>query len=69
MTRTYTKRPIWTWQCDTCLTQTADLARNIGELPDFEAMQERGWFIAELSGDMCPRCVKVSDSSTTKEQK
>jgi hypothetical protein len=67
MTRTYNRSPIWTWQCDTCLTQTIDLARTLADLPDIKVMRERGWFIAELSGDMCPRCVKVLDSSTTKE--
>lgn len=58
MTRTYTKRPAWTWQCDECGSE-AFLAREQSGpfgLPTIEQMRDEGWYIAEKFGDLCPRC-------------
>lgn len=58
MTRTYTAKPIWTWKCDQC-GREHDLARNQSGaegLPSIDQMRERGWFIAEKYGDLCPPC-------------
>lgn len=63
MTRTYASRPIWTWQCDDCGTETEDLAREQSGLPSIEVMRSRGWFIAETFGDKCPACLRKSGSS------
>ena len=56
MTRTYTKKPVWTWVCDECFVEV-DLGRTQNHLPSPDEMRERGWFIAELFGDKCPTCV------------
>lgn len=56
MTRTWTKKPVWVWQCDSCGVES-DFAYRQSSLPSPDAMRERGWFIAELWGDKCPECV------------
>ena len=64
MTRTYTARPVWTWKCDRCGFETGDLARQQYGLPSPDVMRDRGWVIADLHGDLCPRCVKESGGPT-----
>lgn len=55
MTRTFTKKSIWTWVCDNCGAEES-LARTQTGLPEKDQMRQQGWFIAELFGDLCPRC-------------
>lgn len=55
MTRTHTKLPAWTWMCDECGREES-LSRDQVGLPEPEQMRQRGWFIAELFGDKCPKC-------------
>lgn len=62
MTRTYTARPVWTWKCDRC-GRESDLARSqsgTNGLPAPDAMRERGWYVAEVFGDLCPECAAAS---------
>jgi len=56
MSRTYTKAPVWTWACDRCGRTSGDLAHNQSSLPSPDDMRLRGWFIAEVYGDLCSRC-------------
>lgn len=67
MTRTYTTRPIWTWQCDECGFETGDLSRQQYGLPSIEVMRNRGWFIADLFGDKCPACQATTTESEAAE--
>lgn len=56
MTRTYTKRPVWVWQCDVC-GHEEHYGRATAELPTMDDMRAAGWFVAEDWGDKCPACV------------
>lgn len=58
MTRAFTKRPIWTWVCDSCGFEQ-ELARMQTWLPTKDIMCTEGWHIAELYGDKCPKCVAL----------
>ena len=58
MTRTHTKHPVWVWKCDRCGREEF-FAREQHLLPSGDEMRDRGWFIAEKSGDRCPACNDV----------
>lgn len=60
MTRTYTKKPVWTWKCDRCGREEHLAHEQSGPfgLPTMEQMRDEGWFIAESFGDLCPKCVR-----------
>jgi phage terminase large subunit GpA-like protein len=55
MTRTFTSKPVWTWQCDRCGIESS-LALSQSTLPSGKEMEDRGWYIAPLFGDLCPHC-------------
>lgn len=59
MTRAFTKRPVWTWVCDKCGREQLLAREQSGSmgLPSPDEMCERGWFIAQKFGDLCPLCV------------
>lgn len=57
MTRGHVASPVWAWHCDECGRAFGPLCWNQGELPTPDDMRARGWFIAELYGDLCPSCV------------
>jgi hypothetical protein len=59
VTRGYTAKPVWTWICDRCGAESG-LAREQSKLLGIRAMRTLGWFIAELHGDLCPRCVAAT---------
>lgn len=66
MTRTYTSKPVWTWKCDEC-GREHELAREQSGprgLATMDEMRERGWFIAEKFGDMCPPCVAANEGQS-----
>ena len=63
MTRTFTKRPVWTWVCDECGREES-LGRDQSHLPPPEQMRQSGWFIAEVWGDLCPKCVAKKQDTT-----
>jgi hypothetical protein len=56
MTRAFTDSPIWTWKCDRCGRSSGDLATHQSQLPDPDEMRRRGWYIADVYGDLCSRC-------------
>lgn len=56
MTRTHTKKPVWTWRCDSCFREF-DIGRTQHDLPTLDEMRERGWEIPDNYGDKCPACV------------
>lgn len=64
MTRTHTPKAVWTWICDRCGRSSGDLAWTQWGLPTIDEMRKRGWFIAELVGDMCPRCLTPAEASS-----
>lgn len=57
MTRQFTQTPVWAWYCDSCNSPDFELAWNQVGLPMPSEMRRRGWFIAEMFGDLCPVCV------------
>lgn len=59
MTRGYTDRPVWTWFCDRCGAVGGDLAYQPSLLPSPQSMRERGWYIANVWGDLCSRCAQT----------
>ncbi|GAA2182451.1 hypothetical protein GCM10009785_21800 [Brooklawnia cerclae] len=56
MTRSPTRRLVWTWYCDRCGRGSEDLAWEQGGLPRPDEMRKRGWYIAPKWGDLCPDC-------------
>ena len=65
MTRTYTRKPVWTWKCDECGHED-HLAREqsgANGLPSMDDMRAQGWFIADSFGDLCPKCTNQSDGA------
>jgi hypothetical protein len=66
MTRTFTKNPVWTWECDSCGFE-AELARDQSGLPDFDQMRAKGWWIAEKFGDQCPSCREEAEAADQSE--
>lgn len=59
MTRSHTHRPVWSWFCDRCGGTSGDLAWHQSQLPTPDEMRARGWYVAELYGDLCSRCFET----------
>jgi hypothetical protein len=49
--------------CDRCGREHKEIARAQGDLPHPDAMRARGWFIAEIYGDLCDSCVLETGGS------
>ena len=59
MTRAFTRKPVWTWVCDSCHQESVMLAWTQSSLASANDMRERGWYIAEKFGDKCRKCVML----------
>lgn len=55
MTRDKGKDGLWSMICD--LKGCGTRSEGFPEQPPLDLFQERGWFIAAKSGDICPACL------------
>jgi len=62
MTRAFTRKPVWTWVCDSCGDEILEVARRQELLPNFGEMEMRGWLLAKVYGDMCPKCQSLENA-------